>query len=373
MQKENIKNKIAKPSSKYEIELEKYKRILDCMSESVWMWNDKEETVYANPNFCNIIWYKLEEIIWRKSYDFWDEESIRTVKENNKYRKKWETSKYEWLLKAKDWTLIPVFLSWTPVPWWWTVWIMTDLRQVKSLQKVEENLKNLNKTKDEFISIVWHELRTPLTAIKWYISMMLDWDFWEINPMMTKALNHSYDSTNRLIELVNDVLCVSKIESWKMNYFIEEISVSKVAKAVFDDTNFEAKKKWLELKLEIWDKLENAMIKADENKLKQVMINLLTNAIKFTDKWSITIRLENRWKKVRFAVIDTWEWIPDDKLHILFEKFVQVESALQRNNTSWLWLWLAIARDFINKFWWKIHVKSKVWKWSTFYFDLKII
>lgn len=78
--------------------------------------------------------YTLEEMLGRKSYDFWDEESIRTVQKNN-LKRKWETSKYEWLLKAKDGTLIPVFLSWTPVPGGWTVWIMTDLREVKSLKK----------------------------------------------------------------------------------------------------------------------------------------------------------------------------------------------------------------------------------------------
>jgi signal transduction histidine kinase len=74
-----------------------------------------------------------------------------------------------------------------------------------------------------------------------------------------------------------------------------------------------------------------------------------------------------------FSIIDTWEWIPQDKIDNLFEKFTQVESALQRNNTSGLWLWLAIAKDFILKFWWKIYVKSEVWKWSTFYFMLNIV
>lgn len=356
------------------IELEKYKRILDCMSESVWMWNDEEETIYANPNFCNLLWYKLEEMLWRKSYDFWDEESIRIVQENNKYRKKWETSKYEWLLKAKDWTLIPVFLSWTPVPGWWTVWIMTDLREVKSLKKVEEELKQLNKTKDEFISIVWHELRTPLTAIKWYLSMILDWDLWEINDIIKRSLNHSFDSTNRLIELVNDVLCISKIESWNMNYYMEDLEIVPIINAVYNDIKFEGEKRGINIELDIDDDISWCIISVDENKLKQVLLNLLTNALKFTKEWwKVTIKVEKNWNDAIFSIIDTWEWIPKDKMDSLFEKFTQVESALQRKNTSWLWLWLAICRDFIENFWWKIEVESEIWKWSTFFFKLKII
>lgn len=356
------------------LEVEKYKRILDHMSESVWMWDDEERTIYANPNFCNILWYTLEEMMWRKSYDFWDEESIRIVQENNKFRKQWESSKYEWLLKAKDGTLIPVFLSWTPMPGWWTVWIMTDLREVKSLQQVEENLKQLNKTKDEFISIVGHELRTPLTAIKWYLSMILDWDLWEINDIMKKSLNHSYNSTNRLVELVNDMLCISKIESWNMTYYLEDMEAAPIIRAVYKDLSIEANRRLINLVLDIWDNLDSIKVNVDDNKLKQVLINIATNALKFTKEWWIvTIKLHKEDDNLVFSVIDTWEWIPQDKLSTLFEKFTQVESALQRNNTSWLWLGLSIASDFVNKFWWKIFVESEVGKWSNFYFKLKII
>lgn len=357
-----------------DLELEKYKRILDCMSESVWMWDAEENTIYANPNFCNLLWYTLEEMLGRKSYDFWDEESIRTVQKNNLRRKKWETSKYEWLLKAKDWTLIPVFLSWTPVPGGWTVWIMTDLREVKSLRQVEEELKALNKTKDEFISIVWHELRTPLTAIKWYLSMILDWDMWELNEIMKRSLEHSYDSTARLIELVNDVLSVSKIESWNMTYYMEDVQIINIIDWAYKDIKLEAERKWIRLKLDIVDNSDKIIVNVDENKLKQVILNLLTNALKFTKSWwIITIKLEKQNNEVIVSIIDTWEWIPEDKLDSLFEKFTQVESALQRNNTSWLWLGLAIAKNFIDKFDWVISVESKIWVWSRFYFKLKIV
>ena len=71
----------------------------------------------------------------------------------------------------------------------------------------------------KYISIIWHELRTPLTSIRGYLSMILEWDMWEISYEARKALNHCYDSSLRLIKLTNDILMLSKIESWKMEYY----------------------------------------------------------------------------------------------------------------------------------------------------------
>lgn len=72
-----------------------YRYILDAMNESIWIGDEKERTVYANPNFCNLLGYTLEEMIGKESYEFWDEESAKIVKKNNRLRKKGESSKYE--------------------------------------------------------------------------------------------------------------------------------------------------------------------------------------------------------------------------------------------------------------------------------------
>ncbi len=72
-----------------------YKRIVNAMAESVWIGDEHERTVYANPNFCHLLGYELDEMLGKKSYDFWDEASVRTVQENNSLRKKGDASKYE--------------------------------------------------------------------------------------------------------------------------------------------------------------------------------------------------------------------------------------------------------------------------------------
>jgi len=353
--------------------LEIYKQIVNHMIESLWIWDKENNTIYTNNIFCEITWYSQEEIIWENCNKFWDEESIQTIRKNNLESKNKEIIKYEANLKTKNWKIIPVLCSWSEIINGWTVLTISDLSELKSLKEVENNLIELNKTKDEFISIVWHELRTPLTSIRWYLSMILDWDMWKIGPKIYKALTHTYDSSIRLITLVNDVLSIWRIESWKMEYYMTDIVVKDLLKSTYKDIHLEMERKNIIFELDIEEKLENSIIHSDKDKLKQIFLNLLTNALKFTkENWKITLKATKINNKVRFEIIDTWVWIPENKLNSLFTKFSQVESSMQRQNDSWLWLWLAICKNFINKFWSEIKVESVYWEWSNFYFDLEL-
>lgn len=351
--------------------LEIYKQIVEHMTESLWIWDNKNNTIYINSVFCKITWYSWEDIIWKNYSVFMDENSIKNLDKIQKNKKNKKTIKYETKLKTNKWKLIPVLCSWISTQNWWTVLTISDLSEVESLKQAELNLKNLNKTKDEFISIVWHELRTPLTSIRWYLSMILDWDMWEINSEVKKSLNHTYDSSIRLINLVNDVLSIWKIEAWIMEYYMKDVKITDLIESIYRDIDLEMKHKKINFSIKIDKKLNNSFLFTDIDKLKQVFLNLLTNALKFTqENWSITLKATKVKNNVKFEVIDNWIWIPEDKLGILFTKFSQVESSMQRQNDTWLWLWLAICKNFINQFGSEIKVDSKVWKWSNFYFEL---
>ncbi len=352
------------------LELEKYKKIIEHMSESVWIWDENEKTVYANPNFCKLLGYELEEIIWIYSYYFRTQDSVKTVMNNNVKRTKWEASKYEWVLKRKDGTLIPVLCSWTPIPWWGTVWIMTDLRQLKTLESAKEELKNINKVKDEFISIVWHELRTPLTIIKWYLWMVFDGDFWDINPLLSQALRQTLDSTESLIWIVNDMLDLSKIESWKMVYIDEEVDIVDSTYNIYSWLKLIADQKWINLEfIKKWD-LSNSKIFIDPNKYKQVIINIVNNALKFTNKWGfIKIILTDLQYDIKIEIQDSWIWMSKEQLEKIFHKFYQVDWALKRN-TEWLWLWLSIIQWIIHNYNSEIFVESEEKIWTKFHFSL---
>ena len=355
-------------------DLEVYRRIIENINEWLWGCNKNWETIYSNNTLCKITGYTTEEIKIIKYEKLWDIESQNIIENNiNKWKEKYFL-KRKWSLVTKNWTHIPISCNWSSIPWWWTVWLITDLSEINFLKEVEEKLRKINKTKDEFISIVWHELRTPLSSIKWYLSMILDWDMWEIDIDVRKALNHSYDSSNRLITLVNDVLSLSKIESWKMEFYFEDINVIDLLKSIYKDIYMQVENKSIDFKMDFNSSIDWLYIRADKDKLKQVFLNLLTNALKFTKSWwKITIKTRKIWDFIKFEIIDTWEWISREKLSYIFEKFNQVESTMQRQNTSWLWLWLALCRNIMFEFWSEIKVKSKSWKWSNFYFSIKVI
>lgn len=125
--------------SSYDWEL--YTQLISFMNEAVWVWDEHERTVYANPKFCEIMEYSLEEMIGRESYDFWDPESSKTVKKTNQNeRKSGRASSYEGNLLTKNGKNVPVLLSGAPLPNGGTVWIMTDLRDLRKKEKSERIL-----------------------------------------------------------------------------------------------------------------------------------------------------------------------------------------------------------------------------------------
>ena len=231
----------------------------------------------------------------------------------------------------------------------------------------------MEKVNLEYISIIWHEMRTPLTSIRWYLSMILEWDMWDISPEARKALNHCYDSSVRLIKLVNDVLVLSKIENWKMEYYPSKIEITEFLKSVYNDIFIEAEEKKIDVKIEIDKNLKQKNIFYDENRLKQVFINLISNALKFTDLWGeVIIKASLKWNNVIFEIIDNWVGIAKEELEKIFEKFSQASCDLQRLNSCWLGIWHALVKNILKDFKSQINVKSEVWKWSNFYFELNL-
>lgn len=230
-----------------------------------------------------------------------------------------------------------------------------------------------NSKGQEYIPIIWHELRTPLTSMRWYLSMILEWDMGEINDEQRKALNHCYDSSVRMIKLVNDVLTLSKIENWKMEYHKTNVWIVELIKSVYNDIYIEIENKKIDFKINIDKNLKEKEIYIDKDKIKQVLLNLLTNSLKFTKSWYIEIKASLIDNYVNFEIIDTWVWISNEDEKVLFEKFMQVESSMQRQNTAWIWIWLTLVKSFIKDFWSEIKIKSEVWKWSNFSFKIKLI
>jgi PAS domain S-box-containing protein len=156
---------LIKSENSYDWEL--YTQLISFMNEAVWVWDENERTVHANPKFCEIMEYSLEEMLGRESYEFWDTESAKTVrKTNGNERKSWKASSYEWNLLSKSGKLVPVLLSGAPLPNGWTVGIMTDLRDLRKREKSERILSQAVEQAGDGIMLINSE------------SMILSWNRW---------------------------------------------------------------------------------------------------------------------------------------------------------------------------------------------------
>jgi signal transduction histidine kinase len=190
------------------------------------------------------------------------------------------------------------------------------------LRAANDRLKKLDEAKSEFISIASHQLRTPLTVIKGYISMILEKSFGELTPGEEESLGKVFESNERLIKLVENLLNISRIESGRLQFNWETMQLEDLVGSVFEELQSTAKSKRLKFTLKKPKKTLPA-VKIDEEKVRQVVMNLTDNAIKYTKKGSVTVilSLEKDKKHIKFCVQDSGMGISPDDLDSLFKKF----------------------------------------------------
>lgn len=247
--------------------------------------------------------------------------------------------------------------------------IIKEIEYRKKLQLAYEELKKLDKAKSEFISIASHQLRTPLTAIKGYISMMLEKNYGKPPEKMEKPLKNIYLSNERLIKLVNDLLNISRIEAGRMEIKLEKTSIENVIISIVEELENTAKEKNIYLKFEK-PKKHLAKISVDKEKIRQVLMNIIDNAIRYTKKGSVTIRLKIENLKLKIIVSDTGTGLTKYEISKMFESFSRGVAGT-RLYTEGVGLGLYIARKFIEAHHGKIRVESKGKnKGSTFYIEL---
>lgn len=243
--------------------------------------------------------------------------------------------------------------------------------QTQELRKAYEELKRLDQAKSEFISIASHQLRTPLTTIKGYISMILEKSYGRMSAKIKKPLENINISNERLIKLVNDLLSVSRIEAGKIELDLAKVSIEKTIAEVIDELAIIAEKKKIYLKFK---KAKKPLpeIKGDKDKIRQVIINLIDNAIRYTNQGGITATCRVEKGKYRIEITDTGEGMTEEEISKLFESFSRGKAG-PRFWTEGAGLGLYIAKKFVEMHQGRIWVESAGKnKGSTFYIELPI-
>jgi len=260
--------------------------------------------------------------------------------------------------------------------------VRSVLKEVKTREQIEQlagklevankELARINQAKSDFLSMASHQLKTPLSIIKGYVSMTLEGSFGKITKKISEQLEKVFISNERLISLVEDLLNLSRVEEGRMKYDWSEEDISNIARQVVEEVQMAAEHKHLKL---IWKPPEEKFYaRVDMNKMRNVIFNMVDNAIKYTDKGTITITITRHEKSVRVSVADTGRGISAPQIQKLFTKFTRVIEGKSNLTTSGFGLGLYVARLIVEEH------KGRIWaesaglgKGSTFVLELPLV
>jgi len=243
------------------------------------------------------------------------------------------------------------------------------IRQSELKQTLEalHNAEESDRIKSQFLASMSHELRTPLNAIISFNQLLARGTFGEVNEEQVEYLDKTLDSSRHLLALINDVLDITKIQSGMLKLFLEDdFDISKEVGSVIAITEKLIEQKYVKLIINIERDLP--LITCDKRRIRQVLLNLISNAIKFTEEGEIRIEVTSEGDLVRFSIHDTGIGIPEDQIETIFEPFIQTDTGIQHAHGTGLGL--PISKNLVKAHGGRLWVESKLGEGSSFFFTL---
>ncbi|MEK9160636.1 MAG: HAMP domain-containing sensor histidine kinase [Patescibacteria group bacterium] len=218
------------------------------------------------------------------------------------------------------------------------------LRKTNSqLDLANAHLKELDQMKDEFLSIASHQLRAPITAVRGYAANLADGTYGVVPEYFKEPIETIMEATRMMATSIEDYLNISRIEQGRMKYEKSEFDLAHLVETVVQELGPIASKKDLTLTA---TPSEDVMVRADIGKIKQVIVNIVDNAIKYTEKGGIKISIEKEKENAQIVVTDTGVGIPVDEIAVLFDKFTRARGA-NKINTTGTGLGLYVAKQLV--------------------------
>lgn len=242
---------------------------------------------------------------------------------------------------------------------------------IEGLRKENEELRRLNSTKSEWISIAAHQLRTSLSAVKWILKMFLDGDFGKLSSEQEGFMKKAYENNDRMVLLVNEMLSLNHTEDSSITYTIrKEELISLIDETVFD-FHGESFKKGIEM-IFLKPEENEIFIDCDREKLRVVLQNLIENSIKYSNKGDkVFIGLEKKGSEIELSIKDTGIGIPKEEQPKIFEKFYRATNAKEKEEIG-SGLGLYTIKQIIEHHKGKIWFESESGKGTVFYFTIPL-
>jgi PAS domain S-box-containing protein len=353
---------------------EKYRSFLESTEDSIYMVDCNGNYQYMNPkhlarlgigNFCGRGYRDCHQA--SKTDVFM--ESVRRVYETGKTEQYEHEYRGKWFIRSLSPIKDPLTKSVTSV-----IVISTDItvrKKAEGIHNENERLAFANKAKSEFLANMSHELRTPLNSIIGFTELLGKKIAGDLNVKQERYVENVLNSSKFLLNLINDILDLSKVEAGKIELIIEKISLPIVIGETITLLKERASKNKVVLKKELDTDLD--IIEADKQRIKQILFNLLNNAIKFSkpEGGTVCVRTKMDGATAKISVSDTGIGIRGEDLGKLFREFEQVNPDITRNYGG-TGLGLAISKKLVELHGGRIWVESRFGEGSTFTFELPV-
>lgn len=349
----------------------KYQAIAEMSADGI-LTLDKLGTIrYVNPSLQTITKYREPELLGKLFREMLLDESIYQFQELmlNVRKKSTSIEHVELEMVDKKNNIVPIELSISPLYKKGKLQgFVCTIHDITDRKRMEEEMRKSHRLKTEFMNIAAHELKSPVTPIKGYLDLIISDK--ETDEKIKKWAKVSLRNAERLLLLVNDILDVSRLDNDTMRFEMKKLDSSQLVNEIAEDMKPSIEQKNLTFSVSIQDNLP--AIFGDYHRLQQVLKNLFTNALKFTDDGEIEFKATVKNNKLILTVTDTGIGIDPDELDSIFEKFYQADTAESRKHEG-TGLGLFICKEIIKKHRGTITANSNPGKGSTFIITLPVL
>jgi two-component system CheB/CheR fusion protein len=357
---------------------EEFRVIFDNATDGILLADLENGKFYmGNKTICRMLGYSQEEIKNLSTMDIHPKKDLPYVISQFERQTKGEiTLVADIPVKRKNGSIFYADVNATTITIAGKTYLMGFFRDITERKRIDEKarrmeeIKTTTEIKTKFTSMVSHELRSPLGAIKEGINLVLEGLAGNINDEQRDLLDTAKRNTDRLGRLINNVLDFQKIESGKMEFDILENDINEAVLEVNKAISLLAKEKGLDLAVDADDSIPK--VRFDKDKIIQVLTNLVSNAIKYTEKGNITISTKQEDDTVHVIVQDTGRGIKAKDMQKLFQAFEQLDGTRDKKKGG-TGLGLAISKEIILAHKGKIWAESEAGKGSSFHFILPLI